>query len=163
MPTPEAHLTLEIENLPQVIARLGGQVEALRAAGGEGLERGGIRVANRTRENCPVATGRLRRSYRSQVTRSADQVHVRVGTDVEYAPYVELGTRPHLAPIGMSTVGRRWLRAHGFVTPSGEVPQYIAVSGKAQPHLFPALEAEKHNVELEVTEAVKRAIRAAGG
>lgn len=163
MPPLEAHLTLEIENLPQIIARLGGEVEILCRAAGEGLERGGIRVVNRTRQNCPVATGRLRRSYRSQVTREAEQVHVRVGTDVEYAPYVELGTRSHLAPIGMNTQGRRWLRAHGFVTPSGDVPQYIPVSGKAQPHLFPALEAEKHNVELEVAGAVKRAIRAAGG
>ena len=48
---------------------------------------------------CPVDTGRLRNS----ITHTYDEEGVYIGTNVEYAPYVELGTsrmkaRPFLKP-----------------------------------------------------------------
>lgn len=50
---------------------------------------------------CPVDTGRLRNSITNAV--DMDEKAVYIGTNVEYAPYVELGTskmkaRPYLAP-----------------------------------------------------------------
>lgn len=52
------------------------------------------------KESCPVDTGRLRNSIAH--AQQDDHTEV-VGTNVEYAPYVELGTRyqraqPYLAP-----------------------------------------------------------------
>lgn len=49
---------------------------------------------------CPVDTGRLRASIS---VKEISDLHVRVGTNVEYAPFVELGTRykgarPYLVP-----------------------------------------------------------------
>lgn len=39
------------------------------------------------KENCPVDTGRLRNSITNKVVKNEDAVYV--GTNVEYAPYVE--------------------------------------------------------------------------
>lgn len=49
--------------------------------------------------NCPVDTGRLRNS----ITGESDEKTAQVGTNVEYGPYVELGTsrmaeRPFIKP-----------------------------------------------------------------
>ena len=45
-------------------------------------------------ENCPVDTGRLRQSI---TVKKLEPAVYSVGTNVEYAPYVEYGTR-HQAP-----------------------------------------------------------------
>lgn len=69
------------------------------------LRRSGVRVQNRAKQLCPVDTGRLRSSIQlvdpHQV--STDVLSVRVGTAVNYARYVEFGTRymaarPYLRP-----------------------------------------------------------------
>jgi HK97 gp10 family phage protein len=54
----------------------------------------GVRVANNARSNAPVDTGRLRSSI--QVTPpqlDGSNLAVRVGTNVNYAIFVEQGTR----------------------------------------------------------------------
>lgn len=53
-----------------------------------------------TKARAPVLTGTLRRSYQG---RMEDDLHGIVGTNIEYAPHVEFGTRrrvakPHLTP-----------------------------------------------------------------
>ena len=45
------------------------------------------------KKNCPVDTGRLRNSITNKVVKSEDAVYV--GTNVEYAPYVEYGNMRH--------------------------------------------------------------------
>lgn len=53
---------------------------------------------------CPVDTGRLRASITHEVLKLADDIYQgRIGTNVEYAEYVELGTdkmpaQPYLRP-----------------------------------------------------------------
>lgn len=65
-----------------------------------------------TRLRCPVLTGRLKRSYRKRLTGiSRLRAMYRIATDVEYAPYVEFGTRymhaqPHLGPAVEAVGGR---------------------------------------------------------
>jgi HK97 gp10 family phage protein len=49
-------------------------------------------VADAARLKVPVSTGRLQTSITHQVTSLGDRVEGRVGTNVVYAPYVELGT-----------------------------------------------------------------------
>lgn len=63
------------------------------------LEAIGIYIRGETQIRSPVDTGNLRDSYDYAV----DGDVVRIGTNTEYAPYVELGTRkmnaqPHLRP-----------------------------------------------------------------
>lgn len=68
------------------------------------LESGAQVLVNETKRLAPYLTGNLRRSYhaeRHRVTQS--KASVVYGTDVEYAPYQEYGTRymsgkPHVRP-----------------------------------------------------------------
>ena len=60
---------------------------------GQHLFRGGKAVEAAAKRRAPVDTGRLRSSIGTSLVEGADGVEVRVGTDVEYAPYVHDGTR----------------------------------------------------------------------
>lgn len=71
----------------------------------EKIERGliacGLVAEGHAKSLCPVDTGRLRNSITNQVDMSEQAVYI--GTNVEYAAYVELGTsrmpaRPFLRP-----------------------------------------------------------------
>ena len=57
------------------------------------IERRAIRVQSRATELCPVDTGRLRASIHHVLGVDAEGVYADVGSNVEYAAYVELGTR----------------------------------------------------------------------
>lgn len=75
--------------------------EELAGALERALERCGERAGDYARQQCPVDTGRLRASIAHQVLPGEQTVHI--GTDVPYAPYVELGTsrsaaQPFLRP-----------------------------------------------------------------
>ena len=71
-------------------------VDELMSPGGEihnELLRRSTKVVRRAKQLAPVDTGRLRSSVTSsEPERDGDKLTVRVGTDVEYAPYLELGT-----------------------------------------------------------------------
>ncbi|SDY23140.1 HK97-gp10 family putative phage morphogenesis protein [Thermoactinomyces sp. DSM 45892] len=65
------------------------------------LEAVGLFVTSETKIRAPVDTGRLRSSYRHRV--NSGKKNVTIGTDVQYAIFVEKGTRhtrsqPHLTP-----------------------------------------------------------------
>lgn len=65
------------------------------------LEKCGLVAEGYAKLKCPVDTGRLRNSITHEVRESEKAVYI--GTNVEYAPYVELGTRkqkaqPYLRP-----------------------------------------------------------------
>ena len=68
-------------------------------AAARALEKIGLVAERYSKQICPVDTGRLRNS----ITHETDSDTVYIGTNVEYAPYVELGTRkqrsqPYLRP-----------------------------------------------------------------
>lgn len=65
-------------------------LEALKAAALRALERCGMQAEGYAKDLTPVDTGNLRNSITHQV--SEDRLEVYIGTNVEYAPYVELGT-----------------------------------------------------------------------
>ena len=82
-------------------------VDALMRPGGEmhkEVQRRALKVERAAKRLCPVDTGRLRGSITHDEPRAIpDGLAVRIGTDVEYAAYVELGTsrmsaRPYLRP-----------------------------------------------------------------
>lgn len=63
------------------------------------LEKVGLAAERYAKLACPVDTGRLRNS----ITHTHDKNTAYVGTNVEYAPYVEMGTKntkaqPYLKP-----------------------------------------------------------------
>lgn len=69
------------DNSDEVLAALGGAME-------RALTRIGLQAERYAKEECPVDTGNLRNS----ITNAVDDKSAYVGTNVEYAPYVELGT-----------------------------------------------------------------------
>lgn len=76
-------------------------VEGIQAAISRGLEKIGLAAEGYAQLKCPVDTGNLRGSITHIVDDSEKAVYI--GTNVEYAPYVELGTRhqaaqPYLRP-----------------------------------------------------------------
>lgn len=58
-----------------------------------GLEAVGMKAEGYAKDNTPVDTGRLRNSMSHKVYMSDSSVYI--GTNVEYAPYVEFGTGIH--------------------------------------------------------------------
>lgn len=56
------------------------------------LQRRALQVDRAAKRLCPVDTGRLRSSITNELGTDADGLVAVVGTDVEYAPHVELGT-----------------------------------------------------------------------
>ena len=74
-------------------------IEELRRRIPVALEECGLAAEGYAKRLCPVDTGRLRNS----ITHTADKKTAYIGTNVEYAPYVELGTsrqkaQPYLKP-----------------------------------------------------------------
>ena len=81
-----------------------------------------------------VQTNRLRSSIRWQMGLDTKGIHVDIGTPVEYAKYVELGTGPHVI---------RPVRKKALFWPGAEHPVawVLHPGNKAYPFLGPALAA----------------------
>lgn len=67
------------------------------------LSSAGVKVDRRAKELCAVDTGRLRSSINWRLARDSRGLAAIIGTNVEYAPYLEFGTsrmaaRPFLRP-----------------------------------------------------------------
>lgn len=58
----------------------------------EGMEKALLLIEADAKRDCPVDDGRLRTSITHQVEASEEKANGRVGTNVEYAPYVHEGT-----------------------------------------------------------------------
>nr|DAL91240.1 MAG TPA: putative tail component [Caudoviricetes sp.] len=87
-------VTVKQDNTEQVI-------DGIDSAIGVALEKIGLLAENYAAKKCPVDTGNLRASITHEVDAGDNAVYI--GTNVEYAPYVELGTsrqkaQPFLRP-----------------------------------------------------------------
>ncbi len=70
---------------------------------GRDLAKRAVKVESAAKRGAPVDTGRLRSSITHEIDDAGDRIVARIGTDVDYAPHVELGTsrmsaRPFLRP-----------------------------------------------------------------
>jgi HK97 gp10 family phage protein len=96
-----------------------------------GMARATLRVERSAKQKAPVDTGRLRASIWPEVQQTADGWEGVVGSIVKYAPFQELGTRPHF--VSAAHIGR-WAERHGLGY------RGVFVSGKAHPFLQPAFD-----------------------
>lgn len=76
-------------------------IDGIDSAIGVALEKIGLLAENYAVKKCPVDTGNLRGSITHEVDTADNAVYI--GTNVEYAPYVEFGTsrqkaQPFLRP-----------------------------------------------------------------
>lgn len=68
--------------------------ELMKRGAARGLNAIGLRAVTHAKHDTPVDTGRLRNSITHTVyVSSHDEMAAYVGSNVEYAPYVELGAR----------------------------------------------------------------------
>lgn len=82
------------DNSDEILGALSEQIE-------QALTAIGLTAESYAKQECPVDTGRLRNSITNAVR--ADEKAVYIGSNVEYAAFVELGTsrmkaRPYLRP-----------------------------------------------------------------
>lgn len=66
-------------------------------------------VTSEAKRLAPVDAGRLRSTIAPEVNVSGGKIEGIVGTPVKYAPFMELGTRPHYPPLAALQV---WARRH---------------------------------------------------
>lgn len=98
------------------------------------LEKACLIVENSAKQNCPVNEGQLRQSINHTVEGTKGEV----GTNVEYAPYVEIGTGIY------STEGNGRQTPWTYQDAKGD---WHTTSGmKAQPFLKPALEQNRGRI-----------------
>ena len=84
-------------------------VDGIDSAIGVALEKIGLSAESYAAKKCPVDTGNLRASITHEVDAGDNAVYI--GTNVEYAPYVELGTsrqkaQPFLRPAASEHVAQ---------------------------------------------------------
>lgn len=89
-------MSVEIKGLDKLVVKLD-KIANLDIS--NALEKACLVVENAAKEKCPVDTGRLRNSISHEVENDEGII----GTNVEYAPYVEFGTykmkaQPFLQP-----------------------------------------------------------------
>lgn len=90
----------------------------------EGMRDATAIVLGTAKRYATVDTGRMRNSITPEVRNMGATIQGVVGSNVVYAPYQELGTRPHWPPIQALTV---WASRHG--TTAYNVAKGIAIHG----------------------------------
>ena len=109
-----SELRLELKGLREEQARMTQIVADLHGAPMlEGMRNATLLVTRDAKCFAPVDTGRLRASITPEVRVSGPTtLQGIVGSNVTYAPFVELGTKPHWPPVGALAT---WAGRHGTV------------------------------------------------
>ncbi|MDU7337944.1 MAG: HK97 gp10 family phage protein [Clostridium sp.] len=71
------------------------EINRVMKAGLQGMQESMFMIEADTKQLCPVDTGTLKRSYTSDAVIDGDNIIGTVGTNVEYAPFVDW-KKPHL-------------------------------------------------------------------
>lgn len=127
--------------------------DALQAAKHQALVIIGTKLEKYAKALCPVGTSEStgKKGYRggtlrNSITYQVDGDEVWVGSNVEYAPYVELGTGPHFVPPPdweqFTSTGGSGIK-HAYVHP--------------RPYLRPAVEDHKDEFEGIIASELKKA------
>lgn len=125
---------IKVEGLDRLIKKL----QQVRSDSDSVVERGLLKAGHKIRNKavllCPVDTGELRNSIQVEKTAS---LTVAVGTNKEYAPYVEFGTGTQGDPTVPHTDKEYWK----FQDENGE--WHTSHGQPAQPFLRPAVDEEE--------------------
>lgn len=137
--------TLKIQGLDKLLSKLNSleQSDVIQA----GLEKACKRVEASAKQKCPVDTGALKAS----ITHTVEEDKGIIGTNMEYAPYVELGT------------GKFAKNGHGRKTPwayeDPKTGELIWTAGqRPQPFLHPALSENAEAIQNDFKTEVRKKI-----
>lgn len=160
-PTPPYHASggaamtviIELKGLDEAISSLTRINGGIRATD-EPMRQATLLVAGDAKRNAPVDTGVLRASITPGVESRNNTTTGVVGSNVVYAPMMELGTRPHWPPLAALET---WARRHG--TTAFVVARAIARRGlKARLFLRHALEDNQSRIVRLFDDYIRRVI-----
>lgn len=144
-----------LDNLLKKLNKLGGNVEETLY---KSIQRQGELVKGDAKDLCPVDTGDLRQSIKSETKNYKNKITTRVYTNSDHAAYVEFGT---------GKVGER-TNKNNKVNVSYKQDKWLVnipdvgvrwVEGQpAQPYLYPALKNNEKIVVENIKEDVKKEI-----
>lgn len=140
--------------LEQVVADLRGEplLGAMRDAT--------LIVQGAAKQAAPVDSGRLRASISPEIRRDGDTIQGVVGSNVKYAPYMELGTgtfagkKPYFPPPKALDT---WARRHGVAGGGFVVARAIYKAGGLRPRRF--LQGAFEQNEGRIREKIERAVK----
>lgn len=137
---------VKLNGVPQAKSRVKNLSKASLAQVAEGVNKAAAIVEGGAKVDCPVDTGLLRSSiHLTPANTSKNQVSAKVGTNVEYAPYVEFGTGA---------------RGHYQYETKFKLTYSKSVAGQAaQPFLGKSLHDNKDTVKAIVSSALNGAIQ----
>ena len=139
-----------IENLDKLLTKL----ENLKTVSVEqAVNEACILVENDAKKRCPVDTGELRMSITHEIEETSEnRTTGAVGTNLEYAPYVEFGTGI------FSSLGNGRQDRWSYKDAKGE--WHSTIGQQPQPYLHPALydnrEEVKKLIQKKIEEGVKK-------
>lgn len=137
---------MAIENLDKLISKLEKLDDVNQA-----MEQACILVENEAKIKCPVDNGLLRNSITHYIEDNPNELVGVVGTNVEYAPYVEFGTGIY------SSLGNGRQDRWKYKDAKGE--WHSTIGQHPQPYLQPALEENRRKIEKMFKEQVKKGVK----
>ena len=135
------------DNTPEVLA-------ALAAAKTRALEIIGGKIESYAKGLCPKDTGALQNS----ITHRVEEDAVVVGSNINYAPYIELGTGKEYSP------PPEWMEAHGkkgkgrdrWFYQDEQGNWHVGLPQKPRPFLRPAFESHRSEYEHVMESELKK-------
>jgi HK97 gp10 family phage protein len=147
-----ASITVRVSGLDKLHRRLSTEIrERTGRAVLRALQRGALLLEGDAKRAAPVDTGRLRASITHEPITDADVFGFAVGTNVEYARFVEFGTGRRGAASALPLASREAMREGGYAHGPSE-------GVGAQPFLFPAVERRRQQIVDETAHAIEAAL-----
>ena len=139
----------QIENLDKLLKKL----ESLKTVSVEqAVNEACILVENDAKRCCPVDTGELRMSITHKIEETSEnRTTGAVGTNLEYAPYVEFGTGV------FSSLGNGRQDRWSYKDAKGE--WHSTIGQQPQPYLHPALDTNKTEIEELIKQKIKEGVK----
>lgn len=110
-----------------------------------------ILVENEAKKNCPVDKGQLRNSITHEIDKTASGIEGSIGTNVEYAPYVEYGTGI------FSSLGNG--RQDKWSYKDAEGNWHTTIGQQPQPYLCPALDDNRKEIIDIFEKQIKKGVK----
>lgn len=159
---------MEVKGLLQAKRNLEKVAEGLRGKDlTQAFRESAVLVLNDAKRKAPVDTGRLRNSLAAEVRVRGRVITGVVGTNVKYAPYMEMGTgkyagrKRHFPPPKALDV---WARRHGFSS-GYVVARAIFMQGGLKPRRFlqEAFDENKYRIQQKIGAEVKKIVKRGQG
>lgn len=138
-----------IENLDKLLTKL----ENLKTVSVEqAVNEACILVENDAKKRCPVDTGELRMSITHEIEETSEnRTTGAVGTNLEYAPYVEFGTGI------FSSLGNGRQDSWSYKDAKGE--WHSTIGQQPQPYLHPALDDNREEVKKLIQKKIEEGVK----